>query len=262
MLRKRLLVGMIAGVLSFGNALWATVITTALHCSADTFVYCPGDGAAWTKALAEYGYGTGNNFGGSGSMSVAAVTAAQEKGEFDSLLKYDFSSLSGLTVTNMTLTLNLSCGNSGGYSIFNTYGSTGYFDISWFSSSWVEGVDAAHTGTYTSGITYDSLQTLLASDPATYLQTFYFDNVAGSHTFALDLTSGNYSSLLSAITAGDTITLLLTASDGSSVSFNLTGNNNAYMTITAIPEPATMFLLMAGCILAKRTNRNRNRRFM
>jgi|GEM_PF-3065403 len=235
------------------NTLRATTTTTVLHSSADAFVYNPGTGATWTKALAAYDYGAGNNFGSSGSMSVASATAPQQKGEFDTLLKYDLSSLTGYTVTSLTLTVNLSKGNTGGNSIFYTTGNAGNFDISWFSSSWNEGVDGPHTGTYTGGITYNSLRAMLTTAPANYLETFYFDNIAGSHLLTLNITGSNYSNLLSAISAGDTITLLLTPSAGSNTDFNITGNNNAYLTITAtIPEPVTLLILAAGSIFIRR----------
>ncbi len=249
MLRKWV-VCVIVWLLSAGM-LQASTVTT-LKSTADTFVLNPGSGKTSANASANY------NYGSSGSLSVASATASQEKGEFETLLKYDCSSLTGQTITGLSLTVSLLNGNSAAGGIFNYPGSAGNFDIFWITSDWVEGTGEPMSKV-TSGITYNGLQTLLESSPATYLDTFYYGdydgdgtNDSGTHSFVIDLTNSNYSGLLNAISSGETISFMLAASDGSDVAFNITAKNGEILTFTSIPEPATLVLLLSGAILLKR----------
>ncbi len=223
-------------------AMAAVSTTTYMYAIADTFVIEPGAGATSTGAGADY------NYGGAGSLSVAASTASQQKGEFIALLKFDFSSLVGQEVSNISLTVNLSDGNKSAGGLFNYPGSNGSFDISWFGSDWIEG--SGHPlGMSTSGITFNSLESLLIADPAELLNTEIFSRSAiGSNSYSLTITDA----LAEAVDAGEIITLMLSATAGSEVAFNLTGNNNAMVSVTTIPEPATLALLVAGSIILKR----------
>jgi hypothetical protein len=239
-----------------GNLLWATVVTVS-NPNADTFVLNPGSGATSSNASANY------NYGSSGSLSVASAAASQKKGEFDTLLKFNCGSLAGQTVTDLKLTASLLNGNSSAGGIFNYPGSAGNFDIYWISSNWVEGTGEPMSQ-ISNGITYNGLQSMLAEDPAVYLDTFYYGdynldgvNDSGVHSFILNLSNGHYDELLEAISAGQNITLMLTPSDGSNVAFNLTGRNNATLTFTSIPEPSTLALLLSGVMLSLKFRRNR-----
>ena len=246
---KMLLV--IAATLLFAGSAMAS--TVDLSCSADAFVYNPGENAGWTYASAATDGGAGNNFGASGSLSVASATTTSQEGEFISLLQFDFSESAGQTVSAITLTLQgVIYGNSSANGIFNNSGCTGDFDVSLLTSDWIEGTGAPHAVS-TNGITYNSLMDLLSTDGADYLDTFYYDGETGTYTFTFDLTSGYCQDLLDAIYDGDTVSLMLGASSGSDVAFNFGGKstNKAYVTMT-VPEPTTMLLLAAGSLLLRR----------
>ncbi len=201
---------------------------------ADTFVLSPGQGNVNHVNAAIY------NYGGAGSRCVASATshAYQEadgvviiddepKGEFISLLKFNFGSLAGQSVTNIAMSLYISNGNQGSYGIFNYIGSPGYFDLAWISDDWVQGTGAPHETPSNSlnGISYNELQSMLENTPSHWTDIFYYSaaNSYGSpmwYTYTFDLNNGYYADLLAAISRGETVTFILKASADSNVSFN------------------------------------------
>jgi hypothetical protein len=258
-LKRRLVVAVfLTGLAS--NMAWATI--TTINSIADTFVLNPGSGATSPHASAD------NNYGAAGSLSVASATAAVDgygpKGEFITLLEFNFSSFTDVTVTELSLTVTLNNGNSSAGGIFNFHpGCAGDFDILWFDFDWEEGTGAPHSDV-SDGITYNSLMDMLNTNPADYLETFYYgdydgdgENDTGTYTYLLDLSNGYYSDLLDAIAVGDSLTLMLMASEGSDVTFNIGGRNNAYLTVTAIPEPTSMIILLAGSAVLFKTRRKK-----
>jgi len=115
---------------------------------------------------------TGENFGGDGTLVVAS--AASEKGEFQSVLKFNLANLVSLFNTNygagswiitglsLTLTSNHATDavqpNNG---IFPKI-SGGQFVIEWLADDdWMEGTGTPNVPT-TDGVTYDSLPDLLS----------------------------------------------------------------------------------------------------
>jgi hypothetical protein len=210
---------------------------------ADTFVLNPGPGNVNHVNAAMY------NYGGAGSRCVAFATAYayqeadgiviiddEPKGEFISLLKFNFGSLAGQSVTNIALSLYISNGNQGSYGIFNYIGSPGDFDFAWISDYWVQGTGAPHETPSNSlnGISYNELQRMLEDTPSRWTDTFYYSaaNTYGSpmwYAYTFDLNDGYYADLLAAISRGETVTFILKASEGSNVSFNF----SAYVQNTA-----------------------------
>ncbi|HEX3628507.1 MAG TPA: hypothetical protein VH280_24120 [Verrucomicrobiae bacterium] len=110
------------------------------------------------------------NFGAAGTMAVAPATA--DKGEFQSVAKFDFSDAvpffnaaygtNGWAITAISLTLTSNYGTAGvqpNNGIFNIV-SGGDFVISWISTNgWAEGTGTPNLPTQ-DGVTYDSLPEL------------------------------------------------------------------------------------------------------
>ena len=244
----------IAAILLFASPAMAS--TVDVSCSADAFVYNPGENAGWTYASVSTDGGAGNNFGKSGSLSVASATTTSQEGEFITLLEFDFSEYAGQSISEITLTLQgVISGNSSANGLFNNSGCAGDFDVSLLSSAWIEGTGAPHS-VVTEGITYNSLMDLLSTDGADYLDTFYYDGGTGSYTFTFDLTSSYCQGLLDAIYSGEAVSLMLGASADSDVAFNFSGKSTskAYMSLT-VPEPATMVLFAVGSVLLRRRSK-------
>jgi hypothetical protein len=154
-----------------------------------------------------------------------------------------------------------------GNSMFNSPGTSGGFNVSWMSNDggWVQGTGSQSPASYT-GIAYNSLESTLSGTPATLLNTCSFVAQGTLVPATYSITSAN-SDFLSALMAGDSISLLLTPADDH-VAFNFTshsygsGSNPALYSptlgFTVVPEPATGALIAAGlgllCFLLRRNN--------
>jgi len=192
-----------------------------------------------------------SNYGGAGALGVSASGLAN--GEFQSYLKFDLSSVkstfdadygAGLwSIQSITLQLTTTTPNNG---IFNA-NAAGNFSLSWTANgSWTEGSGTpAVPGT--SGITFSTASSFRGpGDEA--LGTFSFGGGnTGANTYTLTLVSG----LVNDARSGNVTSMDMLAADNAvsylvdSRSFN-TGSARPVLTITAIPEPGTMSLAVAG----------------
>ncbi len=164
---------------------------------------------------------TNLNYGGAGALVVAPPSS--NKGEFQSVLKFNLSDVVGAFNTNygangwivsgMTLKLTGNFGGAGEQPfnpIFPAV-SGGQFVIEWLSNdNWAEGTGNPNLPTM-DGVTYDSLPGLL-SEPHAILSTNTYvppgDNVPAVYTLPLN------TSLVADVVAGGDVTLLLRAADG------------------------------------------------
>ena len=161
-------------------ALWNVAVqaqpAVSVYDTDDSFVLNPGPGNS------SYPNAASQNFGGMNSRSVASPTAHPgnnpanpSKGEFDSVLRFDFSStvatlnseygVGDWSISSLSLTLNTS--STVGNSMFNSPGTSGNFNVSWLSNDggWIQGTGSQSPASYT-GITYNSLQSTLSATPA------------------------------------------------------------------------------------------------
>ena len=163
---------------------------------------------------------TGLNFGAAGTLAVAP--ASSPNGEFESILKFNFTNALGLfnttygtngwSITGMSLQLTSNDGTAGEQpdnALFNVI-SGGQFVIEWLATNgWVEGTGKPKQPT-TDGVTYDSLPALLAG-PHEILGTNTYtppgDNVPVTYPLPLN------TNLLNEIANGADATLLVYAAD-------------------------------------------------
>ena len=215
------------------------------------------------------------NFGSGGGFSIAA--AGLPKGEFDTLLRFDFAAAKanfdaaygvGLwTISTMSLRLTANPPNS---TIFNGNGAgpsatnvnfAGQFAVTWMANdTWIEGTGTP-TAPGTTGITFATLPAFLgASDEA--LGAFAFD---GSTT-----ATSNYALALAPFftadsAAGSSVSLLLRADD-TALSYTAASRTNAAsasrpsLTVTAspVPEPSATVLALAGISMLAGRRRSRS----
>lgn len=206
-------------------------VTGSLRPVHNTFVLSPGIASPLPDA-------NDRNFGGSGSLCVSSSTARAydpddgidhlPKGEFITLLKFDFSLCKGATISALSLRLAITNGNQSANGIFNYLGSPGSFDVYWISSDWRQGYGTSNVAAGSDvGITYADLVSLLDRSGSTYLDTLYYDARhpywAGENwfDFELNLADPNYADLVNAIESGETATFMLHAPQDSGASFNL-----------------------------------------
>ena len=206
-------------------------VTGSLRPEANAFVLSPGPASPFPDA-------NDSNFGGSGSLCVSSPTARaydplsgidhQPKGEFVTLLKFDSSLCAETMLSTMTLNVAITNGNQSANKIFNFLGGAGSFDLYWTSNDWLQGYGTPKTPAADDvGVTYTTLIAQLETETPVYLETLYYDAyysyADGENWFAyeLDLSGDAYSGLRQAIQAGQTVTFMLRASEGSNVCFNL-----------------------------------------
>ena len=163
---------------------------------------------------------TGENFGGAGTLVVAS--AASEKGEFQSVLKFNLANSVSLFNTNygagnwiiMGLSLTLTS-NYGTDAVQPENGifpriSGGQFVIEWLANDdWVEGTGTPNLPT-TDGVTYDSLPDLLSGASEILCTNLYLppgNNVPVTYTLPLT------TNLVGNVSAGSDVTILFYAAD-------------------------------------------------
>jgi hypothetical protein len=190
---------------------------------------------------------SGSNYGGAGAIAVSAPLA---RGEFQSVMRFDLSTVraamdaqygAGLwAFESINLTLAAASPNN---AIFNL-SRAGLFGIAWMQNdAWVEG-SGNPTAPAASGITYSSLTTLMGAGDES-LGTFSFDGAtSGSANYTLGLTPGFWADA----EAGNLVTLRLFAADNavSYLSNSRTGSIRPMLTVVAVPEPGMLSLLAAG----------------
>jgi hypothetical protein len=207
---------------------------------------------------------SGNNYGGAGALSVAA--SGLSNGEFQSLLRFDFSGAKAAfdtqygvgqwSIQSIVLQLTAAPPNN---AIFNA-SAAGQFNVSWMQNdSWTEGTGTPAAPT-TTGITFTTISSFLsAGDQA--LGTFSFaGGTNGAASYTLTLASG----LDADLTAGSLASLRLYAADSvvsylsDSRSFG-TASARPLLTITVVPEPGAFSLLALGatCGLGHRSRRRK-----
>jgi hypothetical protein len=195
-----------------------------------------------------------NNYGGAGALAVSG--SARSKGEFDSLLQYNFAaakanfdSIYGVgqwTIDGMSLQLTAT---SPGNSVFNGFGEgavgtninyAGQVGVSWMQNdSWTEGTGTPGAPTAT-GITYSTLSSFQSGADQS-LGTFAFGGgTSGSFNWNLGLAS----SFVADAAAGNAVSLLMLPGDTTvgmvvdSRSFG-TAAFRPILTVSAVPEPGT-----------------------
>lgn len=195
---------------------------------------------------------SGNNYGGAGSLSVAAAGSPQ--GEFQSVLKFSlagarsfFDGMYGTgqwSVESVTLALtSVAPGNP----LFNQ-NRAGQFDISWMANvGWTEG-SGKPTLPGTVGVTFNTLPGFLSPQDQS-LGTFGFSGVTGgTTTYNLNLASG----LVTDILSGTDLSLRLNAADTAVDALFASRSNirdtlgRPLLTIVAVPEPGSFGLGTLG----------------
>jgi hypothetical protein len=203
-----------------------------------------------------------NNYGGAGALSIAAPNLSQ--GEFQSVLQFNFSSVKSAfdsqfgvgqwSIQSVVLQLTATLPNN---PIFNTP-AAGQFAISWMQNDgWSEGTGTPQAPT-TTGITFSSLNSFLSpADEA--LGTFNFNGAtSGNATYTLGLTPSFSADVL----AGNTVSFRMFATDATmSAVFDSrnfgTASARPVLTITAVPEPASLALGVIGLGFLALRNRSR-----
>ena len=264
-------------VLGLNTILYGSVID--LRPIDDTFVLNPGTGNAMHSTSSD------RNFGGSGSLCVAGADAyaysSEEgildfpKGLFESVLKFDTSSLAGKQVSEVALKLYISNGNRSAKNIFNYLGHEGNFNVYLVNEYWENGYGTSNLISG-DGLTYDSLHgNILTDSNSELLDTLYYDAVNGYgepqwYEFSLSLENESF---LSAIEAGEEISLYLSPED-SDMCFNFSAyiqqssepdmdtyrDNGAYLSVL-VPEPSILLMLAVsgfGCLRNRSSSRAKN----
>jgi len=200
-----------------------------------------------------------NNYGGAGALAIAAPNLSQ--GEFQSLIQFNLSSVKSSfdaqfgagqwTIQSATLQLTATSPNN---PIFNS-SAAGSLSVSWMQNdSWTEGTGTPQAPTQ-SDITFATLNNFLSSaDQA--LGSFAFNGgTSGITSCPLKFTP----SFLADVLAGNIVSFRMFAADATvsgvfdSRSFG-TASARPLLTITAVPEPASLVLASLGLsILACRS---------
>jgi hypothetical protein len=239
----------------------APAVTQTLNPSADAFVSSNTALNALLSAQIK-----DSNYGAAGALAVSA--SGLPKGEFDSVLKFDFAAAKAAfdlslgagqwTVTSITLQLTAQPPNN---SIFNGSGGSpantaGNFSMKWMqNNTWTEGTGTPAAPT-TTGILFSTLSSFLGGSDQS-LGTFAFNGVtSGNMVYTLGLAP----SLVSDVTAGNVASMLMAPADSTiaMVVNSRTGGNQPVLTVTAgpVPEPGSAVLL-AGAAFALLTLRRR-----
>jgi hypothetical protein len=207
------------------------------------------------------GANASGNYGGAGALGFSASptqSPANTKGEFDSLIEFNFASavsnfnstygVGQWTIQSITLQLFNAAPNNG---IFNANAS-GSFTLNWMesvtsSNNWVEGTGTPSIPT-TTGITFNSLPGFQNAADELLGTYSYTASSSGSNTYALGLPGG----FLSSVMAGNivSIDMLPVESSGvSSVVNSRSGPNPPVVSVTAVPEPTSVLLFLGSTLL-------------
>ncbi|HSI14353.1 MAG TPA: PEP-CTERM sorting domain-containing protein [Chthoniobacter sp.] len=196
-----------------------------------------------------------SNYGAAGALLVNA--AGLPKGEFDSLLQFNFSSAkSSFDLTFgvgqwsiQSVTLQLTSANPGN-PIFNSPAAAGAFTLNWMQDdSWTEGNGTPMAASTNGGVTYATLPGFRSGADQS-LGTYNFPGgTSGNNIYTLGLNG----SFVADATAGNAVSLLALPADSAIV---YTANSQNFttpasrpvLTVTAVgvPEPGTAVLLLAG----------------
>lgn len=218
------------------------------------------------------GANTSANYGGAGALMVTG--SASGNGEFESLIKFDLSGAKAQfdaqfgvghwTISNVTLTLKSNFATQGGQPnnpIFPKI-NLGGFSVSWLANdSWTEGPATANPS---SPSTYPSTPGSLATDVTfSNLESFVSasDEVVGYFQYVPPGNNNNVplnwilgtgmadAGFVADIAAGNNVSLLFSPTDQTvSYLFNSRTKygNEPFITVTAVPEPGTAWLMLAG----------------
>jgi hypothetical protein len=221
----------------------ATAATFEMYPSVDAFVAS--------------GANAGKNFGAAGALEVAA--SGLPKGEFQTVLRFDaapaiayFDSLFGpghWTVQNVSLGLSTGAPNN---PVFNSP-AAGQLSVAWMQNdTWLEGTGTGSGKTALPGeISFSSLPSFLSSGDRE-LGTFNYDGSSGANTLSLGLAP----ELLADVSAGNLVGLRMYAPTSSTVSCFFHSRSydpeseRTVLVINAVPEPATVWLLLCAGALA------------
>lgn len=207
-----------------------------------------------------------SNYGGAGALAVAAPGLA--KGEFLSLIKFDFAAakssfdttygVGGWSVTAIALQLTAANPNN---AIFNT-SAAGTFTAQWMQNDgWEEGSGTPNTPGG-SGITFATLANFTSGADQSMGTLSFSGATSGGTSSSLGLTSG----IVADILTGGTASVLFSPADSTIAALfnsrsNVTPANRPLLTVTAVPEPSALTLTVGGgmvlarCIVLRRRQR-------
>jgi hypothetical protein len=212
-----------------------------------------------------------NNYGKAGALAVSNGSAA--KGEFQSLLRFDFSAvkstfdstygMNNWAVQSVVLQLTCAGPNNGLFNNPNVSGQLGFSLMNGTNANaWTEGTGTpATTPPATDGITYNTLPNYTSGSDVSLGTFSYTAANSGNVTYALAAPAV----FASKVTSGGTANLRLFAADSSETSLfdsqDFTGGTNPatarpLLTVTAVPEPAMMSLAGAFTLLLDRRRRH------
>ncbi len=205
-----------------------------------------------------------SNYGGAGALAVSA--AGLSKGEFDSLLQFNFApakasfdALFGVgnwSLVNVSLSLTAAApgnalfnGNGAGPSGTNV-NSAGLIAFKWIQNdSWAEGTGIPTTPT-TNGITFASLPGILSVVDEALGSVSFNGATSGTVAYPFGLTPA----FVADATAGNLVSFLAFPGDSGVAALvnSRSVSNTAFqpmLTVIAVPEPGSGALLLTGLLI-------------
>jgi len=214
-----------------------------------------------------------HNYGAAGALSVsgsiATNTSGAQEGLLDSFLQFNvssavasFNSAFGAgqwAISSVTLGVTAQSANNADFNF-----GPGQFAVDWMgNNSWQEGTGTPASPT-SNGITYAQEPSLLNSNVDESLGTYsYGGATSGRMNLSLGLTPG----FISEISTGSLVSLYMTATPNSTIGFTFNSENfgtasarpSIIITAVAVPEPSTVFLLGASCMVLAAMGRRRGK---